>query len=294
MHGKNTQKFVFLPNRNNVYNIAVMFQEQSKSQQSERGHIGQIITLLSDWRLRDPYVAMLKGELLKALPESQIMDITHYVDKFNLPQTSLLMKTSYRSFPEGTIHLILTNMSLNATFAPVALSHNGHWFIGEDNGVFHLMFGQEGALKGFQLPENKSNTINQIFELIRLIGSGQIEKKATEYLKFKRMFAEECEHTADNQQIEGRIIYIDAFFNAVTNISATLFEEVVGNRPFTATIQSKGTWTVTEYAKDYHSLDDEMFLCSNALGLIEIAGYQLDVATLADLEPDNKIIIKYE
>jgi hypothetical protein len=37
-----------------------------------------------------------------------------------------------------------------------------------------------------------------------------------------------------------------------------------------------------------------MFLCSNALGLIEIAGYQLDVATLADLEPDNKIIIKYE
>ena len=37
-----------------------------------------------------------------------------------------------------------------------------------------------------------------------------------------------------------------------------------------------------------------MFLCKNALGLIEIAGYQLDVSTLADLEPGDKIIIKYE
>ena len=254
----------------------------------------QIITLLSDWRLRDPYVAMLKGELLKAMPKSQILDITHYIDKFNLPQTALLMKTSYRSFPEGAIHLILTNMSLNATFAPVALFHNGHWFIGEDNGVFHLMFGQEAALKGFQLPDNKSNTLNQILELIRLISSGKIEKNAVEYLNFKRMFMEDCEHSAENQQIEGKIIYIDAFFNAVTDIPVALFEEVVGNRSFTATIQSKGTWTVTEYAKDYHSLEDEMFLCDNALGLIEITGYQLDVATLADLEPGNIITIKYE
>ena len=57
--------------------------------------MNQIITLLSDWRLRDPYVAMLKGELWKAQPDAQILDITHYVDKFNLPQTALLMKTSY-------------------------------------------------------------------------------------------------------------------------------------------------------------------------------------------------------
>ena len=102
--------------------------------------MNQIITLLSDWRLRDPYVAMLKGELLKTQPEAQLIDITHYVDKFNLLQTALLMKTSYTSFPEGSVHLILTNMSLNSTFSPVALFHNGHWFIGEDNGniVHHV------------------------------------------------------------------------------------------------------------------------------------------------------------
>ena len=256
--------------------------------------MNQIITLLSDWRLRDPYVAMLKGELLKALPELQIIDITHYVDKFDLPQTALLTKTSYPSFPEGSIHLILTNMTLNATFKLVALPHKGHWFIGEDNGVFHLMFGQETALKGFQLPDNKWSTLTQIPKLIQLINAGRIQENADEYVDFKRMFAEECEHSAESRRIEGRILYIDAFFNAVTDIPASLFNEVVGNRPFTATVQSKGIWTITEHADDYRTFDDEMFLCSNALGLIEIAGYQLDVSTLADLEPGNKVIIKYE
>ncbi|MBP5497013.1 MAG: SAM-dependent chlorinase/fluorinase [Bacteroidales bacterium] len=256
--------------------------------------MNQIITLLSDWRLRDPYVAMLKGELWKAQPDAQILDITHYVDKFNLPQTALLMKTSYTSFPEGSIHLLLTNMSLNSTFAPVVLQHNGHWFIGEDNGIFFLMFGQEAALKGYQLAKTQGNSLSQILQLIRLIADDQLSGNTNEYLNFKRMFTETAEHSAENQQIEGTIIYIDAFYNAITDIPVAMFEKAVGNRDFTATIQSKGMWTITAHADSYKPLDDEMYLCHNALGLIEITGYQSDVSILADLEPGDKIFIKYE
>ena len=256
--------------------------------------MNRLITLLSDWRLRDPYVAMLKGELLKAVPESRIIDITHYVDKFNLLQTALLMKTSYRAFPDGAVHLMMTNMSLHDTLAPVALPYDGHWFIGEDNGVFHLMFGQEPALKGFRLTDGTPDTLHQILELIRLTFSGRILDNTTVYPNFKRMFTEQCEHSAENRQIEGKIIYIDAFFNAVTDIPAALFGEAVGARPFTATIQSKGLWTVTRHFPKYRPSDDEMFLCDNALGLIEIAGHQADVAILADLEPGDKVIVKYE
>ncbi len=256
--------------------------------------MSQVITLLSDWRLRDPYVAMLKGRLCQAQPEAQIIDITHYVDKFNLLQTALLMKTSYQSFPEGSIHLMLTNMSLNSTFSPVMLCHNGHYFIGQDNGVFYLMFGQEAALKGVQLSQSKGNSLEQMVELIRLVTDNQLEGNTNEYLKFKPLFTETAEHSSENKQIEGSIIYIDAFNNAITDIPVAMFEKVVGNRDFTATIQSKGTWTITSHAKLYQPIDDEMYLCNNALGLIEIAGYQSDVSILADLEPGDKVYIKYE
>lgn len=257
--------------------------------------MSQIITLLSDWRLRDPYVAMLKGEVLKNLPDAQILDITHYVDKFNLLQTALLMKTCYASFPEGTIHLILTNMSLNSTFPPVLLSAHGHHFIGEDNGVFHLMFGQEFALKGKQLADNKGNTLSQILQLLSLASKGALDgPQTTEYLQFKRMLTLESDHTPENQQIEGQIVYIDAFNNAVTDIPVKMFEEVVGKRPFTATIQSKGVWKIARHYNSYDALDGEMYLCNNALGFIEVAGYQSDVAVLADLELGDKIFIHYE
>ena len=256
--------------------------------------MNQIITLLSDWRLRDPYVVMLKGELCQTQPNAQIIDITHYVDKFNLLQTALLMKTSYQSFPAGTIHLLLTNMSLNSTFAPVLLQHNGHWFIGEDNGVFFLMFGQEAALKGYQLADKQGNTLNQILQLIQLVADNQLSGNTTEYLNFKRMFTETAEHSAENQQIEGTIIYIDAFFNAITDIPVAMFEKAVGNCEFTATVQSKGMWTITAHSDSYQPMDDEMYLCNNALGLIEITGYQSDVSILTDLEPGDKIFIKYE
>lgn len=256
--------------------------------------MNQIITLLSDWRLRDPYVAMLKGELLKVQPEAQLIDITHYVDKFNLLQTALLMKTSYTSFPEGSVHLILTNMSLNSTFSPVALFHNGHWFIGEDNGVFFLMFGQEAALKGFQLAENDGNALQQTLLMLQHIAVGNLADKASEYLNFKRMFIELPDHSGESRQIEGHIVYVDAFNNAVTDIPASMFAKAVGKRPFTATIQSKGVWTITKHFGQYEASDNEMFLCDNALGLLEVASFQSDVAVLADLEPGDKIIIKYE
>ena len=252
------------------------------------------ITLLSDWRLRDPYVAMLKGQLMTAFPGACITDITHYVDKFNLLQTALLMKSAYRSFPEGTIHLILTNMSLNSTFSPVILQHDGHYFIGEDNGVFHLMFGMESPIKGLQLTESKSNTIGQILQFIQLIQKGKLEKNTVEYPKFKRMFNEIADHSPSEKQVEGKIVYIDAFNNAVTNIPVKMFEQAVQGKKFTATIQSKGVWTIQKHFNEYNVHEEEMVLCDNALGYLEVAAYQSDVAILADLEPGDTIIINYE
>lgn len=253
-----------------------------------------IVTLLSDWRLRDPYVAMLKGSLMTAFPNVQILDMTHYVDKFNLLQTAMLMKTGYQSFPDGSIHLILTNMSLNSTFSPVLLQHQGHYFIGEDNGVFHLMFGQDIPLKGLQLSDNKENTLNQMLRLIQNIQADTLTQNTTEYLKFKRMFTELPDHSIQEKLIEGQIVYIDAFNNAITNIPSELFEKNVKGKRFTATIHSKGVWKIQKYFEEYHDSYEEMFLCTTALGLLEVALYKSDVAVLADLEPGDKIYIRYE
>ncbi|RLI42069.1 hypothetical protein DRO64_06720, partial [Candidatus Bathyarchaeota archaeon] len=43
-----------------------------------------IITLLTDFGLKDPYVAEMKGTILSICPEAEIVDITHQIEKFNV------------------------------------------------------------------------------------------------------------------------------------------------------------------------------------------------------------------
>jgi len=252
-----------------------------------------IITLISDWRLRDPYVAMFKGALLSEIPEANLLDITHYVDVFNLSQTAFLMRQSYRSFPEGSIHLLLTNASATATFSPVLLVHDGHIFIGEDNGIFHLMFGGETALAGRKYSsEDSLNPLQQIIRLTKAVVEGAAGNFSQPYDQFVRKIDATAIHIPIQKSIEGEIIYIDANCNAITNIPADMFVNAVGNNPFTAEIHSKNNWKISKFY-DKTRPEKEMCFTINSLGCIEITMYQGRVAALADLQVGDRVEIQY-
>ncbi len=252
-----------------------------------------IITLISDWRLRDPYVAMFKGALLSEIPEANLLDITHYVDMFNLSQTAFLMRQSYRNFPEGSIHLLLTNASATASFSPVMLVHDGHIFIGEDNGVFHLMFGGETALAGRKYSsEDGLDPLQQIVRMVKAVVKGSVDAYTQPYDQFERKIMPAAIHIPIQKSIEGEIIYIDANCNAITNIPVDMFVKAVGNNPFTAEIQSKNTWKISKFY-DKTRPEKEMCFTINSLGCIEITMYQGKVAALADLQVGDRVEIQY-
>lgn len=255
--------------------------------------MNKILTLISDWRLRDPYVAMFKGEILTAMPDVNIMDVTHHVDVSDVAQTAFLMKNSYDSFPQGTIHLLLTNTSVNSPFLPVLVQHDGHSFIGEDNGIFTLMF-PDMDLSGWQYAGDKQlSAFQKIIQMAKAVSDGTISTMTTEYNKFVRKITEQAYHIPPMKTIEGRITYIDANGNALTNIPAQMFTEAVQKHEFTASIQSKNDWKIQIYHPDYVA-EKEMFLTNNSLGCIEITMTNGHVAMLADLQVGDKVIINYD
>ena len=255
--------------------------------------MNQTITLISDWRLRDPYVAMFKGELLAAMPEINILDITHHVDLSNIAQTAFLMRQSYDRFPKGSIHLLLTNVSGNSTFAPVLLEHDGHCFIGEDNGIFTLMFGEE-ELVGRQFSKIENLTVfEKIIQLSKAVADGNVLKITKEYDHFEHKITEQAFHIPPMKTIEGEIIYVDAYCNAITNIPVKMFKEAVQNHPFTAIVQSKNDWKIQLYHSDYCS-EKEMYLTDSSLNCMEITMTNGRVAALADLRVGDKVTITYE
>lgn len=148
--------------------------------------MGEIITLLSDWRLRDPYVAMLKGRILSRFPNATIVDVTHYIDKFDTLQASFLMRSCYKSFPQGSIHLMLTNTSFSSDFSPVLLKHDGHFFIGADDGSFFMMFGNTSQLNGMSLKNSSGRSVQDMLDIIGHIADNSLEDNHVEYNSFKK------------------------------------------------------------------------------------------------------------
>lgn len=252
-----------------------------------------IITLISDWRLRDPYTAIFKGLLQSHLPQANIIDITHHVDFNNLNQTAFLLQQSYSHFPKGSIHLILTNVNSNSQFNPVLFEYDGHYFIGEDNGIFCLMFGQKTALKG-RIYQNDNNltSIEKLLSLTQDVAAGDSFAHTVEHTSFVSKFMPEAINFINDRKIEGEIVYIDAYCNALTNIPTDMFLEATHGKNFQGVIISKTDWPINEYHEQYVD-SSKFYFTNNMLDCLEITYYQGKIAVLADLKVGDKIEITY-
>lgn len=252
------------------------------------------ISLISDWKLRDPYVAMFKGQLLKAIPDANIMDITHAIELFSIEQTAFILKSCFQSFPEGTIHIILTGTSLSHQALPVAVKYKKHFFIGEDTGVFSLMFDIEDSPQAVQYKnEDESTTIlEKCVTLASDVISHELDKTTVPYTRFVSAMRFEADYDARRKTIKGQIAYIDTSCNAVTNIPVQMFKEAVHNHSFSVEVSSTKHLKVTHYHNFYNPKEEEVYLLSNRLGYMELAINHGCIAVLADLHIGDAVEIK--
>ncbi|MEO9558556.1 MAG: SAM-dependent chlorinase/fluorinase, partial [Nonlabens ulvanivorans] len=63
-----------------------------------------IITLTTDFGLKDPYVGAVKGAIFNELLDINIVDISHLVTPFHIAEAAYIIKNAYYTFPKGTIH----------------------------------------------------------------------------------------------------------------------------------------------------------------------------------------------
>ena len=256
------------------------------------------ITLISDWKLRDPYVGMFKGELFTAFPDAHVIDITHSINTFHLAQTAFILKNSYRSFPQGSLHIILTGLSLSKSARPLIVQYDHHWFLGEDNGIFALLFEDECKnLKAWQYPEMNDKSINtKIIEMAGWCFEQSLEKKAALFAndKFIQKSSFKPSYSQAYNTLTGEVIFIDAAANAITNIPASFFHEVRKNRNFTLKIVGRKELITSVYYDSYRENKDSIYLVPNRLGYIEISFYPANIAAMAAIYVNDRVEITFE
>jgi len=60
----------------------------------------RIITLTTDFSLRDPYAAEMKAVILSICPSAVIVDVTHEVEKFNIRMGAYMLASAISNFPQ--------------------------------------------------------------------------------------------------------------------------------------------------------------------------------------------------
>jgi S-adenosylmethionine hydrolase len=254
-----------------------------------------MITLISDWKLRDPYIGIFKGQLLKVLPQAQIVDITHNLEQFNPSQTAFVAKNSFAFFPEKSLHIILSSLSFSLEAKPVLLFHKGHFFLGEDSGIFSMMFGTENEIEACQYNGDMLMPLTEKLACMALwVFQGNYKEQTTPYpaLKFQLSNLSEPDYNEERKVISGKIAYIDSYCNAITNIPVSMFE-AAGKKTFTAFIIGTRSLKINRFYTFYNPKESEVFLVYNRLGFLEITLYKGNIAALADIRAGNDVEIHF-
>ncbi|NND14996.1 MAG: SAM-dependent chlorinase/fluorinase [Eudoraea sp.] len=273
-----------------------------------------IITLTTDFGHKDHFVGAIKGTIYRELPEATIVDISHGIRPFNIPECAYILKNSYKAFPEGTIHIVGVDSEPTPENAHVAILVDGHYFISANNGVISLIISEIKPDKVVEIkipnPVHGSFPVLDVFVQVacHLARGGSLDVIGKPSTDLKELIEFKPRILNDGKTIVGSVIYIDNFGNVITNIEKHLFEAYRNGRDYELSARNK---ILTEIHNTYSDIVNfkldknqrkgpgDLMALFNSAGFIELAIYKSDsqtvgsAATLLGLEYRDTITINF-
>jgi S-adenosylmethionine hydrolase len=94
----------------------------------------RVVTFLSDFGLKDPYVAEMKAIVLRKCPEAKIVDISHAIDKFDVRMGAFVLASAAPFFPKGTVHVAVVDPGVGTRRLPIVIKTGIGCFVGQTMG----------------------------------------------------------------------------------------------------------------------------------------------------------------
>jgi hypothetical protein len=106
-----------------------------------------VISLTTDFGIRDAYVGAMKGVILGICPDARLVDITHEIPPQDVRAGALLLAEAAPFFPEGVIHLGVVDPGVGSQRRAIAVQTARAVYVGPDNGIFHLCLERDGGVR---------------------------------------------------------------------------------------------------------------------------------------------------
>ena len=189
-----------------------------------------IITLTTDFGLKDEYVGVLKGVVLSLHRSATIIDITHHIPAHDMVPAAFLLEAVYPFFSPGTVHVVVVDPGVGGARDILAVKVGGQFMLAPDNGVLTRL------------------VLNQVVDqVVRVIQSKYFLPRVSATFHGRDIFAPVAAHLAqglemdclgpevapekmvmlpnlfpqmadDGGSLVGKVVSVDHFGNLITNI----------------------------------------------------------------------------
>ena len=244
-----------------------------------------IITLTTDFGTADGYVGEVKGVLLSHSPDAELVDITHEIPPQDVERGRLTVARVWRRFPPGTVHLVVVDPGVGSGRAALAVQSEGRFLVGPDNGVLSpaLLIAGARAIE-LLVPPRSSATFHgrDVFAPAAAALARGESVDALGRLAASPVLRRTPEPTRRSDgAIEGEIIVLDRFGNAVTNL--------IGLRGGTIEL---GTRCITVRHTYSEVAPGEPVAVTGSTGFIEIAVRDGDAASALGIRRGDKVLLR--
>lgn len=97
-----------------------------------------IISIMTDFGIKDGNVGVMKGVIWGICPEAQIADVSHMIGAQDVREATLILARSAPYFPQGSIHLVVVDPGVGTARRPMAAQVGASYYVGPDNGTITL------------------------------------------------------------------------------------------------------------------------------------------------------------
>jgi S-adenosylmethionine hydrolase len=226
------------------------------------------IALLTDFGLRDPYVASMKG-VLASRTDARIADLTHELEPFDVFGAAWFLATVWQWWPAGTVFVAVVDPGVGTARRIVAFERDGRTFLAPDNGLLTFIDDGSGAVsvedESHFLPSNSTtfHGRDRFAPIAAAIANGvslavlgpriddlvHLDYEAPRY---------EC------ARVDGTIVAIDRFGNVITDIERSRIA-------FDRFALRAGDVIVERMATTYADGGDDSFLITGSSGHLEVS-----------------------
>lgn len=195
-----------------------------------------LITLTTDFGTRDAYVACMKGVILGIAPATQIVDVTHDIEPWNVLHAAVTLRQAVPWFPPRTVHVAVIDPGVGTARRILAARVGTQFVIAPDNGLLSLLH-HDGMVAEAHVVSNPAFMLAKVSATFHgrdimapaathLANGAQLRDigPATDHVEVLKLA--HPEH-GPNGACRGAIVHRDAFGNLVTNITSDDVQRVI-------------------------------------------------------------------